>query len=153
MRKRLEKAFANFASKIAELAGSPYAFAAASLFILAWAAFGSVTDFSQNWQLIVNTATTICTFLMVFVIQNSQNRDGLALQIKLDELIRAMGAAKNDMIDLESLSADELKQLRTVFAKLGSSARNQETPPNTARQPKPRSAPKAKPGKQLGRPA
>jgi low affinity Fe/Cu permease len=147
MRERFEKAFTKFASKIADLAGSPYAFAAASLFILAWAAFGPVTGFSQNWQLIVNTATTICTFLMVFVIQNSQNRDGLALQIKLDELIRAMGAAKNDMIDLESLPADELKRLRTAFARLGSSARNQETSPGTARQPEPRSAPKSKTGK------
>jgi low affinity Fe/Cu permease len=146
MRERLEKLFANFASKIAQLAGSPYAFAAASLFILAWAAFGPVMGFSENWQLVVNTATTICTFLMVFIIQNSQNRDGLALQIKLDELIRAISGAKDDMIDLESLSASELKQFRDTFAKLGSVARNHGAAPNRKPNEQRRSAsePKAK---------
>lgn len=121
-----DKLFARFASKIAQLAGSPYAFAAALSFVLGWAAFGPSAGFSENWQLVVNTGTTICTFLMVFVIQNSQNRDGLALQIKLDELIRALGTAKNDMIDLESLSVAELKELQDRFAKLGSKARGQD---------------------------
>jgi low affinity Fe/Cu permease len=127
MQKKLDKLFASFASKIAQVAGSPYAFAAALSFIIGWAAFGPAAGFSENWQLIVNTGTTICTFLMVFVIQNSQNRDGLALQIKLDELIRALGAAKDDMIDLESLSVTELKEVQERFAKLGSNARKHDS--------------------------
>lgn len=74
--------------------------------------------------MIVNTGTTICTFLMVFVIQNSQNRDGLALQIKLDEIIRAVGGAKNSMIDLEGLSHEELAELKIKFTQLGEKARH-----------------------------
>jgi low affinity Fe/Cu permease len=126
MQDKIDRYFASFASGVARIAGSPYVFAAALLFIVGWAAFGPAAGFSENWQLIVNTGITICTFLMVFVIQNSQNRDGLALQIKLDELIRALGGAKNDMIDLESMSAAELKELQKRFAKLGSKARKSE---------------------------
>ena len=77
--------------------------------------------------MVVNTGTTICTFLMVFIIQNSQNRDGMALQIKLDEIIRAVGSAKNSMIDLESLSQEELETLRGKFAMLAQNARKAPT--------------------------
>ena len=119
----LEKSFATFAALISKWAGSSAIFALASLSILAWAACGPFFDYSAEWQMVVNTGTTICTFLMVFVIQNSQNRDGMALQIKLDEIIRAIGAAQNSMIDLESLYHEELEDLREKFARLAQKAR------------------------------
>jgi low affinity Fe/Cu permease len=99
-------------------------FSFAALSIVAWAGCGPYFGFSADWQMVVNTGTTICTFLMVFVIQNSQNRDGLALQIKLDEIIRAMGGAKNSMIDLEDLSQHELDEKKVQFAKIALKARN-----------------------------
>jgi low affinity Fe/Cu permease len=121
--KSLEKSFANFAALISKWAGSSTIFALASISILAWAVCGPFFSYSAEWQMIVNTGTTICTFLMVFIIQNSQNRDGVALQIKLDEIIRAVGSAKNSMIDLESLSQLELETLRGKFAMLAQNAR------------------------------
>ena len=99
-------------------------FAIAFLSILIWGIAGPYFRYSEAWQMIVNTGTTICTFLMVFVIQNSQNRDGLALQIKLDEIIRAIGGAKNSMIDLEGLSHEELAELKLKFSRLGEKARH-----------------------------
>ena len=126
-RASLEKSFAAFAAVISKWAGSSTIFALASISILAWAACGPFFDYSAEWQMVVNTGTTICTFLMVFVIQNSQNRDGMALQIKLDEIIRAVGAAQNSMIDLESLSHEELEDLRERFARLGQKARKYPT--------------------------
>jgi low affinity Fe/Cu permease len=119
----LEKSFAAFAALISKWAGSSTIFALASISILAWAVCGPFFDYSPEWQMVVNTGTTICTFLMVFIIQNSQNRDGMALQIKLDEIIRAVGSAKNSMIDLESLSHEELEDLRENFARLAQKAR------------------------------
>src|SRR5690348_7071329 len=107
----LTKAFAAFASAVARAAGSPAAFTLAVLSLVAWALCGPFFDYSQGWQLVINTGTTIVTFMMVFVIQNSQNRDSMAIQIKLDELIRASGA-KNTMIDLEGLSEEELAELQ-----------------------------------------
>ena len=119
----MEKSFATFAASISKWAGSPIVFAIAALFILVWAACGLYFGYSAGWTIIVNTGTTICTFLMVFVIQNSQNRDGLALQIKLNEIIRAMSGAKNSMIDLENLSHKELEEMKIKFAKIGHRAR------------------------------
>ena len=87
----------------------------------------AVFGYFAEWQMVVNTGTTICTFLMVFIIQNSQNRDGMALPIKLDEIIRAVGSAKNSMIDLESLSQEELEILREKFALLAQNARKAST--------------------------
>lgn len=107
---QFEKSFALFASKVSKWAGSSAVFSLAALSILVWGLSGPYFGFSAGWQMVVNTVTTICTFLMVFVIQNSQNRDGLALQIKLDEIIRALGNAKNTMIDLEDLSQGELDE-------------------------------------------
>jgi low affinity Fe/Cu permease len=121
-----EDRFARFAGKVAWAAGSPIAFAVALIALIAWAASGPYFDYSQDWQLLVNTGTTITTFLMVFVIQNSQNRDGLAAQIKLDEIIRALTGAKNSMIDLECLSDQELAELRVKFAQLADRARKDE---------------------------
>ena len=100
------------------------AFSIAALFILLWAISGPFFGFSPSWQMVVNTVTTIATFLMVFVIQNSQNRDGLALQIKLDEIIRAVGKAENSLIDLEDRSQQELDQIKNEFARLAVKARN-----------------------------
>lgn len=119
-----EKSFALFASKVSKWAGSSLAFSCAALFILGWAISGPYFGFSANWQMVVNTVTTIATFLMVFVIQNSQNRDGLALQIKLDEIIRAVGTAHNEFIDLEDRSHDELDEIKSKFAQVALKARN-----------------------------
>lgn len=118
--------FATFAGKVAWAAGSPITFGVALALLAAWAAAGPFLDYSTGWQLLVNTGTTITTFLMVFIIQNSQNRDGLAAQIKLDEIIRAVSGAKNSMIDLECLSDQELAELRAKFAEIAEEARNDE---------------------------
>jgi low affinity Fe/Cu permease len=117
------KWFASFASRISKAAGSPLVFCLALASILFWAASGPYLGYSPGWQMVVNTGTTICTFLMVFIIQNSQNRDGMALQIKLDELIRAVHGAKNGMINLETLSHEELEDMQIEFAEIGSTAR------------------------------
>lgn len=118
--------FSTFANKAAWAAGSPYAFSLAVTALGAWVACGPVFEYSEGWQLVVNTGTTIVTFLMVFVIQNSQNRDGLAAQIKLDEIIRAVSGAKNSMIDLECLTDKDLADLRVKFAAIADKARKGE---------------------------
>ena len=105
------KAFTTFASAVAHAAGRPSAFVMCIGVILAWAVSGPLFHFSDTWQLIINTGTTIVTFLMVFLIQNTQNRDGAAIQAKLDELIRA-SAAQNRYIGIETLTEDELTELR-----------------------------------------
>lgn len=127
-----EKNFAVFAGRVAKWAGSSTVFSLAFLSILVWGATGPYFGFSEGWQLVINTGTTICTFLMVFVIQNSQNREGLALQIKLDEVIRAVGAAQNKMINLEDLSQDELEKLKLHFARIAEKART-HTPPKATK--------------------
>lgn len=115
--------FATFAAGLAKWAGSPLVFAVALASVLIWAACGPLFEYSEGWMLVVNTGTTIMTFLMVFIIQNSQNRDGLAVQIKLDEIIRAIHGAKNAMINLEELPQEELEVLRVKFAKMATKAR------------------------------
>jgi len=97
----LNTGFATFAAGLAKWSGSPFVFAVALAMVLIWAACGPFFQYSDGWMLMINTGTTIVTFLMVFIIQNSQNRDGLAVQIKLDEIIRSIHGAKNAMIDLE----------------------------------------------------
>ena len=116
---RLPDIFHAFAHKTAVAVGSPWAFVLAMLTIAIWAVTGPIFGFSDTWQLVINTSTTIVTFLMVFLIQNTQNRDAHAMQLKLDELIRALKSARNSLINLESLSEDELKQLEKEFSKLG----------------------------------
>jgi low affinity Fe/Cu permease len=103
--------FAQFAHTAARAAGSPAAFLLATVFIIVWAVTGPTFGYSDTWQLVINTATTIITFLMVFLIQNTQNRDSLALQVKLAELIIAMKGAENRIATVEELAEDELEQL------------------------------------------
>ena len=117
--------FDRFARQMARLAGHPVAFAAAVAIILAWILSGPLFGFSDTWQLVINTATTIVTFLMVFVIQNTQNRDGEAVQIKLDELIRAIEGAHNSLLDLEELSEKELSSFRDKYLDLARTARGE----------------------------
>lgn len=111
-------AFRIFAQRASIVVGTAWAFAIAILIIVIWGATGPKFHYSDTWQLIINTGTTIVTFLMVFVIQNTQNRDAKAIHLKLDELIRAMKGARNKLVDLEELSDDELKKLEVEFQRL-----------------------------------
>ena len=106
-----KNAFTRFANAVATAAGHPIVFVVAILTILGWAALGWVFKFSDTWQLVINTGTTIVTFLMVFLIQNTQNRDGAAIQTKLDEIIRT-SSAQNTYIGIEHLTEEELAELR-----------------------------------------
>jgi low affinity Fe/Cu permease len=115
---RIRDAFGVFARKTSNILGSAWAFVIALVIIVVWAITGPTFHYSDTWQLIINTGTTIVTFLMVFLIQNTQNRDAKAVHLKLDELIRAVGPARNKLVDLEKLSDDELKSLETEFEKL-----------------------------------
>jgi low affinity Fe/Cu permease len=119
----LERIFARFASITAHWAGTPWAFALAALTIIAWAASGPFFDYSDFWQLTINTGTTIVTFLMVFLIQNSQNRDTRALQIKMDEMIRATEGASNVLMNLEDMSESEMNRLHERYCALAERAR------------------------------
>jgi low affinity Fe/Cu permease len=100
------------------LVGAPWAFFFALVLIFVWALSGPLFDFSDTWQLVINTTTTIVTFLMVFIIQNTQNRDARAIHLKLDELIRSVKDARNTMIDLENLSDEELENLQDEFQRM-----------------------------------
>jgi len=115
---RIRDSFGVFARKTSTVLGSAWAFVCAILIIVVWALTGPTFHYSDTWQLIINTGTTIVTFLMVFLIQNTQNRDAKAVHLKLDELIRAVGPARNKLVDLEKLSDDELKKLETEFERL-----------------------------------
>jgi low affinity Fe/Cu permease len=119
----VEEAFGRLASRVARGAGSPAAFTMAVLVIVGWAVVGPLVGFSEIWQLAINTGTTIVTFLMVFVIQNSQNRDTGALQMKLDELIRATKGASNALIDLENADAADIKALHERYCAIAEKAR------------------------------
>ena len=119
----VSSAFARLASRTAHFAGRPAAFCIAALVILAWAVTGPLFGFSDSWQLVINTGTTIVTFLMVFLIQSTQNRDTAALQLKLDELIRAVHGARNTLIDLEELDDEAIERVRAHYAALAARAR------------------------------
>jgi low affinity Fe/Cu permease len=108
--------FSRFAHMAARATGSPTAFLIATIFLIVWAAAGPAFGYSDTWQLVINTATTIITFLMVFLIQNTQNRDSMALQVKLAELIIAMKGAENRIAAVEELSDEELEQLHKDLA-------------------------------------
>jgi low affinity Fe/Cu permease len=110
----LSKHFSDLATRVAHASGRPLTFILAILTIMAWIVSGPIFGYSDTWQLVINTGTTIVTFLMVFLIQNTQNRDGAAIQTKLDELIRA-SAAKNAFIGIEHLTVEELDKVRRRF--------------------------------------
>jgi low affinity Fe/Cu permease len=110
--------FFHFSRSTARTMGHPWAFALAVAIILAWATTGPVFGWSDTWQLIINTGTTIVTFLMVFLIQNTQNRESEAVQLKLDELIRATKRARNTLLDVEEFSEEEIKLLKKEFLQL-----------------------------------
>jgi low affinity Fe/Cu permease len=110
--------FVRFAQYVSHVTGRPVAFSLAVAAILVWGVTGPVFAYSDTWQLVINTATTIVTFLMVFVIQNTQNRDTVAMQIKLDELIRVSRRASNELLDLEELDDQELEKLRKDYERL-----------------------------------
>jgi low affinity Fe/Cu permease len=114
--------FTRFSKRAAQLTGRPAAFGLAAGAVVAWALSGPLFGFSEPWQLIINTGTTIVTFLMVFLIQNTQNRDTAAIQIKLDELIRVT-KGHNALMDLEELDDEELERFRRKYEKLASAAR------------------------------
>jgi len=128
--------FRRFASSTSAAAGRPSAFIAAVLLVVVWAATGPLFHFGDTWQLVINTGTTIVTFLMVFLIQNTQNRDSAALQIKLDELIRS-SRAHNALLNLEDMDEDALQRIRENYRKL---ARRRETQAGHSRGPAHRQA-------------
>src|SRR6266481_2507493 len=123
-------AFRVFANRSSVMLGSAWAFTGAVLVILVWILTGPTFHFSDTWQLIINTATTIITFLMVFLIQNTQNRDAKAMHLKLDELIRAIKNARNELVDLEELSDEELQKLEGQFRRMRKRAEKDEASPS-----------------------
>ncbi|MDP2837786.1 MAG: low affinity iron permease family protein [Candidatus Moranbacteria bacterium] len=110
--------FRKMAQKASRIAGSSGAFVAAVVVVLLWAMMGPYFDYSDTWQLVINTGTTILTFLMIFLVQNTQNRDAKAMQLKLDELIRAGKSSRNQLLDLEDLSDTEMERLHEQFQKM-----------------------------------
>ena len=120
--------FTRFANAASRFAGSPLSFALALSVVLVWIVTGPLFGFSDTWQLVINTGTTIVTFLMVFLIQNSQNHDARALQVKLDELIRATRGAHNSLLDLEELEEHELQRFQARYEALARRARERGMP-------------------------
>ncbi|MFS8137561.1 MAG: low affinity iron permease family protein [Thermomonas sp.] len=116
--------FTRFANAASRFTGSPLSFMLAIAVVVAWVVSGPIFKFSNTWQLVINTGTTIITFLMVFLIQNSQNRDSKALQIKLDELIRATKGAHNELLDLEELEEGDLQAMKDRYEVLAQRARD-----------------------------
>lgn len=110
--------FENFASKASKAVGSPYAFVTALSLVIIWAICGPFFDFSETWQLVINTGTTIITFLMVFLIQKSQNKDSLAIQLKLNELVASNEKSSNRLVDIESMTEDEMMIVQKYYQKL-----------------------------------
>jgi low affinity Fe/Cu permease len=119
--------FSRFSKWTAHATGRPVTFLLATLVVLAWVVTGPIFGFSDTWQLVINTGTTIVTFLMVFLIQATQNRDGEAVQVKLDEIIRAIGSAKNELLDLEELEEEDLDEMRQVYCDMARKAREKRT--------------------------
>ena len=115
--------FTRLTTWTAHVTGRPVSFIGAVSVILLWALTGPMFGFSDTWQLVINTGTTIVTFLMVFLIQSTQNRDGEAVQVKLDEIIRAIGNAKNELLDLEELEEEDLARIRETYRELARLAR------------------------------
>ena len=121
----LNKYFSRFARYIAKISGKASAFVLVLMIIVVWLITGPMFNYSDTWQLVINTGSSIVTFLMVFIIQNTQNRDGEALQIKLDELIRSHAAAHNALLDLEELTQEQLETIKDEYEKLAALAREE----------------------------
>ena len=121
----MKNAFTRISKWTCQAAGHPATFTAAILIILLWAVTGPMFHYSDTWQLFINTGTTIVTFLMVFLIQNTQNRDGTAMQLKLDELIRALQGAHNELANMEDMSDEDMKKMKAHYARLAERARAQ----------------------------
>ena len=117
--------FSRFAKLTARITGKPVTFMLAVSTVVAWGVTGPIFSFSDTWQLVINTATTIVTFLMVFLIQNTQNRDSEAMQVKLDELIRATHGAQNALLELEELEEDELDRIKAGYEEIAEKARGE----------------------------
>ena len=124
MNKNIRYFFEKFSAKVTKATGKPMAFILAVVVIIAWAATGPIFHYSNTWQLVINTGTTVITFLMVFIIQQSQNKDTMALQIKLNELIAASGAS-NRLINVEDITEDELETLKKFYGKLAELAKKE----------------------------
>ena len=118
--------FNQFACKTAAVVGHPFSFLIALLILIIWLASGPFLKFSDTWQLVINTATTVITFLIVFVIQNTQNRDAKAIHLKLDELIRALQSARNNFVDLENLPEEEIRRIEAEFKKFRGKVEREE---------------------------
>ncbi len=114
----MNEIFRKIAHRASLLVGSPLAFAFAVIVVLVWSITGPYFGYSDTWQLVINTGTTILTFLMVFLVQNTQNRDGRAMQLKLDELIRSHKSSRNQLLDLENLSDAEMERIHEQFQKI-----------------------------------
>jgi low affinity Fe/Cu permease len=132
---KLRKLFTRFAKWASGTTGHPITFIGAVIIIIIWAVTGPIFKYSDTWQLVINTGTTIITFLMVFLIQNTQNRDTAAIQIKLDELIRTIEKAHNVLLDLEELDDKELEHIRKNYEKLAALARKELRGDQTAIEP------------------
>jgi low affinity Fe/Cu permease len=117
--------FERFSARVTRLTGRPVAFILACIIIIAWGLTGPVFHYSNTWQLVINTGTTIITFLMVFVIQQSQNKDTTAIQLKLNELIAASSTASNRLVDIEDLSEEEIRTLKKFYIRLAELAKNE----------------------------
>jgi low affinity Fe/Cu permease len=127
-KKQPVNAFEEFSSKVASFTGSSFAFIGAFAVVIIWAVSGPVFHFSVTWQLVINTGTSITTFLMVFVIQRDQNKDTLAIQLKLNELIAATKGASNKVLNIEDLTEDELKVLKKFYSRLGETSEKDKMP-------------------------
>ncbi|HEY5407736.1 MAG TPA: low affinity iron permease family protein [Ginsengibacter sp.] len=125
--KKFSRFFNRFSAIVTKATGGAYAFILATLFIIIWAATGPIFKFSDTWQLVINTSTTIITFLMVFVIQHSQNKDTIALQLKLNELIAANCDASNRLISIEDFTEEELETIKKFYSRLASTSKKEKT--------------------------
>jgi low affinity Fe/Cu permease len=125
MKKMITLLFEKFSGKVTKATGKPLAFILALLIIIGWVITGPLFHYSDTWQLVINTGTTIITFLMVFVIQQSQNKDTVALHLKLNELIAASSSASNRLVDVEDLSTEELETIKKFYVKLSELAKKE----------------------------
>ena len=125
--KKSRKTFETFATAVSKAAGSTFAFLGAFSLVLVWAISGPAFHFSESWQMVINTGTTIITFLMVFLIQKAQNKDSLAIQLKLNELVAAHKFASNRLVDVENMTEEELKVIQKYYSKLSDFTKREET--------------------------